>query len=69
MGSVDLLRHLEKEIPFKVSVVSGDLFSGDLLRHLEKEIVFKASVGSMDLLVYILRRKFPSRCPWTLWIY
>ena len=33
MESMDLLRHLEKEIPFKVSMDSMDL-----LKYLEKEI-------------------------------
>ena len=41
MGSMDLLRHLEKKISFKIS-----LHSMDLLRHLEKEIAFKVSMDS-----------------------
>ena len=60
---MDLLRYLEKEILFKVSVGSGDL-----LRHLEKEILFKMSLGSEDLL-RDLEKKFPSRYPWALRIY
>ena len=48
---MDLLRHLEKEICFKMSMDSTDL-----LRHLEKEIPFKVAVGSMDLLRYLERK-------------
>ena len=40
MESTDLLRHLEKEIDFEIS-----LGSADLLRHLEKEILFKVAMG------------------------
>ena len=43
MDSMDLLKHLEKEIRLKVSMGSGDL-----LKHLEKEIPFNMTVGSMD---------------------
>ena len=80
---MDLLRHLEKEIPSRCPGVLMDLF-----RHLEKEISFKVSTGPMDLLRNLekeipfkisvvhgpygsieIGKKLSSRYSWTLWIY
>ena len=63
MEYADLLRYLNKEIPFKTSMDSINL-----LRHLEKQIPFKVAVGSTDLLRH-LGSKLISRNPWALWIY